>query len=72
MTTADASPAVTPYQRVYDYAEAFELEQWAAASEHAWARLDSIAAEHQRGEYGWERARELIDETRAEIGLVVP
>lgn len=60
-------PTDTPYQRVYDYAQAFELEVWSIASSHAWDRLECIAQEHQRGEYGWDRAAELVDDTVREI-----
>lgn len=58
---------VTPYAEAYAYARAFESEAWGRASQSSWARLESIASEYQRGEYGWDRARALLDETVKEV-----
>jgi hypothetical protein len=52
---------------VYSYAEAYESIEWETASAHAWDRLDMIAAEYQRDEYGWDRAKQLVDETREDV-----
>lgn len=62
-----AKPRLTKYQRVYEYAQAYELVVWGEASGHAWDRLECIAQEYERGEYRWERAAELVDDTVREI-----
>lgn len=58
---------LTRYERVYAYAQAYELQVWSQASGHAWDRLEAIAQEYERGEYAWERAAELVDDTVREI-----
>lgn len=55
------------YQRVYDYSEAYSDEAWGLASGHAWDRLEAIASEYHRGEYGWARAKELVDDTKKSV-----
>lgn len=57
----------TKYQKVFEYAGAYESEDYAYASGHAWDRLASIAGEYQRGEITWKRAKELCDENLADI-----
>jgi len=59
--------SISRYQRVYDYAQAFELEVWGRASAGAWDRLEFIAQEYERGEYAWERAAALVDDTVKEL-----
>lgn len=44
---------VTPYNRAYRWARAHEMPEWETASTSAWATLDAIAMEHQRGERDW-------------------
>lgn len=55
------------FERCYDYVGAYEHEWWGQASAHAWGRLEAIANEYQRGEYDWERAVELLDDTVDDI-----
>ena len=59
----------TKYQVCYEYVGAYTRLEWGLASGHAWDRLHAIASEYERGEYGWVRAQELLDDTMHEIGL---
>lgn len=62
-----AGDSTSRYMRVYDYSEAYVLIAWGQASGHAWDRLECIAQEYERGEYGWDRAAELVDDTVREV-----
>jgi hypothetical protein len=57
----------TPYARVYSYVRAYEDEAWGYASASAWAQLDMLAAEYQRGERDWPETQKLLDEMVAYV-----
>ena len=57
----------TRFEAATDYVQAYDVTAWADASGHAWDRLAAIAGEFQRREYGWDRARVLLDSTRADV-----
>lgn len=57
----------TRYGKCYDYAKAYTYIGWGMVNGHHWDRLHAIASEYDRGEYGWTRAKALLDETVADM-----
>lgn len=58
---------MTPYEWAYAYVSAYEDERWGRASAGHWGRLEAIAQELQRGEYGKDRAKILLSETLTDM-----
>lgn len=70
LVIADDSPS--RYEACFRYARAYEDTAWETVGASAWGRLECIASEYHRGEYGWDHARKVLDETMRDAGVQVP
>lgn len=65
-------PGLSRYAWAYAYVRAYEDEQWGYAAAGHWDRLDTIAREFERREYGVHRAAVLLNETLTDMRADTP
>lgn len=67
-----AATRQTRYARVFDYADPYTSDAYAADDGHGWDRLAAIAGEYDRREITWEQARALCDDNARDLAATFP